>query len=161
MPRCQWCRQESQDATVCDWCKRPLAAGWTPAAAPADRMSFTAAQEDQGGDRLLMFSMLGIVLVVGLAFGVSFFSRKESLPAVAPPAPAIVQPVTTSEAPQVIANNGPVPAPLHPQPEPRVVVPRTYEPAPAYQPPPRAPRDSIIRRTGNRKLDSLRSTDVD
>lgn len=162
MPRCQWCRQDSQDQNVCDWCKRPLAAGWTPVAAavPADRMSFAVAEEPSS-DRLLMFSMLGIVAVVGLAFAVSFFTRRQALPTVQPPAPPIEQPVVVQRPnpPAVVQNNGPVPAPLSPSQEFRPSQPQVE----AYQPPPPSSRARPYHVTGNRKLDGLTDavTDLD
>src|SRR5690349_7214612 len=114
MPRCQWCRQDSQDPNICDWCKRPLVAGWTPAVAaaaiPAERMSF-AVDEETSSDRLLMFSVLGIVLVVAVAFAYSMLTRKQPLPSVQPavPAPAVAAPSQPQQ--QSVVDNSPLPAP--------------------------------------------------
>lgn len=79
MTRCQWCRQESSTDDVCEWCKRPLDPSWRPAAtgsqaAPSDKLSFQEDTPDKN-DRLLMFSMLGVVLMTLLAFGMSHFSK--------------------------------------------------------------------------------------
>jgi len=110
MPRCQWCRQDSQDDHVCDWCKRPLAAGWTPAAAaavPAGRMTFqTAASDDSKSDKLLVFSMVGIVLLTLVAIAISRAGAKP-LPSVAPAA----APIQSTPAPvQEMTDNAPSPA---------------------------------------------------
>src|SRR5947209_6661165 len=97
MPRCQWCRQESATADECEWCKRPLAAGWNPAAAgpatavaaalPSDRMTFVQNDDAGKSDRILVFAMLGIIVVTAIAFGVNQLTRKE---ASLPPTPASV-----------------------------------------------------------------------
>src|SRR5262245_17651611 len=136
MPRCQWCRQESEDLNVCDWCKRPLAAGWTPAAAPADRMTFSAPDDEPNSDRLLMFSMVGIVSVVGLAFAFSMFTRKQPLPTVQPTAPPIVQQLAPQPK-QPVEIQSPVPAPLVPGPEPQIVAQPNFQNS--YIPPPPPP----------------------
>lgn len=96
MPRCQWCRQESATADVCEWCKRPLSAGWTPAAAgpavavaapiPHDRMTFVQDDDSGKNDRILVFAMLGIVFVTAIAFAVNYFTKKDAPLPVAPPA---------------------------------------------------------------------------
>ena len=160
MPRCQWCRQESQDPNVCDWCKRPLTAGWTPAAAaiPADRMSFAATQGDEPtSDRLLMFSVVGIVVIVGAAFAMSMFSHKQPLPAVQPPAPPVIQPQTPPAQDTQVAQPAPMPAsvPVESTPAPVYTPPPTYV-APTYDPPVSHGDETTVRATGNRKLDSLR-----
>ena len=157
MPRCQWCRQDSQNPDVCDWCKRPLAAGWTPAAAamPADRMSFASSKADEpGSDRLLMFSMIGIVVVVALALGMSLLGRKQKLPSVQPAAPPIVQPqapplqTTVTPTAPVVVSNSPVYQAPPPAPDP--------EPAYAAAPPPiNDPEVRHVGHSGNRKLDSI------
>lgn len=130
MPRCQWCRQESATADVCEWCKRPLAPAWTPGiAAPAavaaaplphDRMTFV--QDDAAGknDRILVFAMLGIVVVTAIAFAVNYFSKKD----LAPP-PAVQAAVS---APQQVAQD-----PANPAPTP-AVTPTPDQGSAAYQP---------------------------
>src|SRR5438105_6575231 len=95
MPRCQWCRQESATADVCEWCKRPLTPGWTPvvavgpaaatAAVPADRMTFVQNDDSGNNDRILMYSMVGIVILTGLVWGFNYLNKKDIAPAPAPP----------------------------------------------------------------------------
>jgi len=159
MPRCQWCRQESQDPNICDWCKRPLAAGWTPAATsaaalPADRMSF-AQNDEPSSDRLLMFSVLGIVVLVGIAFLYSMLTRHQALPSVQP------------AEPQQIAQQTPGPSDPPPTRQPAVQQPeQDYTPVqqqPVYEAPAAVPQPSsppeptpYVRTTGNRKLDGMR-----
>ena len=155
MPRCQWCRQDSQDPNICDWCKRPLAAGWTPAATaaaiPADRMSFAAQADEPTNDRLLMFSVLGIVALVAMAFLYSMLTRHQSLPSVQPATPDVVEqsqpvqrtPSTVDTGQAVETDPQPSPAPVVQQP--------TYDDTPAYEAPP--PPPVYPHRTGtNRKM---------
>ena len=128
MPRCQWCRQESESADVCEWCKRPLTAGWTPAAAaaagpaqavalPGDRMTFVQNDDANKNDRILLYSVVGIILLTGLAVGISHLNKGDAPPPAAPPA------VVAQQQPQVreVADSAPRPA----------APPQTQESAPA------------------------------
>ena len=137
MPRCQWCRQDSQDSNICDWCKRPLVAGWTPAVAaaaiPAERMSF-AVDDEPSSDRLLMFSVLGIVLVVAVAFAYSMLTRKQALPSVQPPVQAVVA-QTPHQPTQAAQDNSPLPGPGAPPATPAPAGDDSQYSAPTYQAP--------------------------
>jgi hypothetical protein len=68
---------------------------WMPAAAPpgssamampADRMSFVQDEAPDKNDRLLMFSMLGVVLMTILAFAIAHFNKPPAEPAQVVPA---------------------------------------------------------------------------
>jgi hypothetical protein len=170
MPRCQWCRQESATADVCEWCKRPLTAGWNPAAAaggvpaavaapmPRDRMTFV--QDDDAGknDRVLVFAMLGVVAVTAIAFAVNYFTHKDIPPPVTPPA------VSTPMQPTQTASNTQSPTPAVSAPEQEN--PSTYQaPAapvtqvPEYQPAAAPAQEDYANGPGmqNSKLRGLRN----
>lgn len=160
MPRCQWCRQDSQSADVCEWCKRPLGfAGAAPAAAPAphgvavaNQMTF---QDSSGGsnDRLLMYSMLGVVGMTLLAFLFSFMNRPAPEKATPVPAPIVVEQAPRPEGGSGASPVAPMPQAPAPTPVPQQVAelpPPTYTPAPAVQPP--AQTYTGQRFGGNRKL---------
>jgi hypothetical protein len=155
MPRCQWCRQESQDENVCDWCKRPLAVGWTPtAAAPSDKMTFNqAAGDEPQSDRLLMISMLGIVVLTVIAFGISYVNRKPQ-PMVQPAAAPIqvdARPIPTAK----LDNTNPIPAPQNPMPDQSYTAPPSqpqYDPTPPVQMTPPPERRVVTQGHANPKL---------
>ena len=117
-------------------------------------MSF-AQNDEPSSDRLLMFSVLGIVVLVGIAFLYSMLTRHQALPSVqpaeAPPAqaPAVVQqtPVATQQPVQTPVQDYPPPPqqPVYSDPAPAVAQP-SYPPEPT----------PYVRTTGNRKLDGLR-----
>ena len=116
-------------------------------------MSFNQGEDEPSSDRLLLISMVGIVVLIALAFGYSFLNRRQQLPGVQPPAPPIEQPM--QNAPVVVQNGGPIPAPLAPQQNEERIQQPYYAPEPAYTPPPQPIHTSTIRTTGNRKLDGL------
>lgn len=117
-------------------------------------MSFGSDDEPKS-DKLLMFSMLGIVLVTGLAFGLSFLTRKQPLPSVQPAAPPVVQQKDPAPATQVDTGR-PSPVPFTPEPDPvRIPPPVQVElQAPPVSNPPA--KSNYTHGTGNRKLDGLR-----
>lgn len=101
MIRCQWCRQESQSDDVCEWCRRPIVAGWKPAALGPD---IVAAEDDTesvaGNDRLLLLSMIGVGVMTVVALGYSYLIQQA--PPAPPPSPA---PISTTES---VATRAPV-----------------------------------------------------
>lgn len=116
-------------------------AGAAPAApqgvAVANQMTFQDSTGRGSNDRLLLFSMLGVVGMTLLAFLFSYMNRPAAS-TVPPPAPVVVE-----QAPR--PNGGPGAEPvqtqaLPPQPDPAPVQqvaempPPTYIPAPAVQP---------------------------
>lgn len=122
--------------------------------AVADRMTFQQDSDSSRNDRLLMFSMLGVVVMTALAFMFSYFSRDRSVKAEpAPPAVIIEQP---SPPPQRVApsDGAPAPAPQYPE----VVVtpappPTEYTPPVVETPPPS--RSILNGPRRNRKLAGL------
>ena len=166
MPRCQWCRQESATSDVCEWCKRPLAAGWTPAAAgpavavaapmPHDRMTFVQDDDSGKNDRILVFSMLGIVFVTAIAFAVNYFTKKDAPMPVTPPAISAPQ----EPQPSPVSTSSPTPAITPPVQENATVYQAPAPPVeqPVYQQPPVQPSDDFSNSPGmqNPKLRGLR-----
>ena len=110
--------------------------GWSPSASapnnamaiPAERMSFVQDEDGNKNDRILMFSMIGIVLMTALAFGINYFTKQ---PDQAPPAqPAIAAP--QDPPPQQAQDIGQSPRPV------------MVEPAQTtWTPPPQAPTPTV------------------
>ena len=120
------------------------------AALPRERMAFV--QDDDAGknDKILVYSMVGILVLTGLVFGINHFTKQESAPIQTTPAVA----VPDQRPAAVVVDKAPEPAWV---PQSQLSTP-TYQSAPAAQTPvqpqytpPAAPmRDSSMR--PNRKM---------
>lgn len=132
MPRCQWCRQESATADVCEWCKRPMTPGWAPSAAPnpptaavpANRLTFMPDQDSGGNDRVLLFSMLGIVMLTAVVYGISRLAQPPATQPVAQPA---------------VVNQQAAPPPSHQDVQPQPATPDQTTTTYNWSPPPPSP----------------------
>ena len=103
-----------------------------------------------------MFSIVGIVIVIGIALAASMMSRKQPLPAVQPAVPVVQEPVQ-QPSPQInINSNAPMPAPVVENPQQQVYNPPPIQPEQVYTPPPEHVPQTPMRTTGNRKLDGMR-----
>jgi len=111
-------------------------------------MSFAAAAQDDGprSDRLLMISMLGIVVMTAIAFGVSLINRK-NLPSVQPAAPQAIPAPAPSPAPADPKVATPQPDPMPPPPQNPIVQsdppPMQPDPVVVYQPPTPEPQPQL------------------
>jgi hypothetical protein len=112
-------------------------------------MTFGSADDEPSSDRLLMFSIIGIVLVIGLAFSYSMMNRKEPLPSVQPATPVVERQVQPASVQPPVTNPEEAPAQSYTAPPP---VQPQYIPIPAPQSQP----SPYMRGTGNRKLDGMR-----
>jgi hypothetical protein len=129
----------------------------TAAALPRDRMTFVGSDDSGKNDRVLVYAMVGILVLTGLAFGVNHFAKKDDPTPPAPPAVSSPQ----ESAPAAATDQSPKPAvvPLseysppryQPQPPPVEIAPVQETPAVVQSP---ARTDQSLER--NRKMNIMR-----
>ena len=100
-------------------------------ALPGDRLTFVQNDDSNKNDRILLYSVVGIILLTGMAVGISHLNKNDATPPVAPPAvsnqerpearpvtdtsPRPAVPPQSEETPQVQVQAPAVEQPVQPQ----------------------------------------------